>query len=94
MSNLRPPEEGDTSVMAAPAGGAGNKAEPVRVWRTRSRAQLVFGLAVLLPVLALYASLRFVPMLQTFRFSLYDWSLAAPTGHFIGLENFSNLLAD
>lgn len=79
--------------VAAPA-STGKRLQPVRLWQTRNRAQIAFGLAVLVPVLALYTGLRFVPMIQTFRFSLYDWSLAAPTGQFSGLANFTNLLGD
>ena len=93
MGSPYPSAGSDNKTMTA-AAGAGNKLGSMKLWRTRSRAQIAFGVSVLVPVLALYTCLRFVPMIQTFRFSLYDWSLAAPTGQFIGLANFSNLLVD
>jgi len=94
MRSLNPPGEHDRDRVREAARVPDKASEAAGLWHTRWRAQLVFGVAVLVPVLALFASLRFVPMFQTFRFSLYDWALGAPTGRFIGLANFGALLAD
>jgi raffinose/stachyose/melibiose transport system permease protein len=47
-----------------------------------------------IPALALYAVFFIYPTGQAFWYSLFDWSGLGPIQHFIGLDNFRNLLHD
>ncbi len=60
----------------------------------RNRTGLGFALTALLPVLAIYACVRFYPIIETLRLSLYRWNLISPRRPFIGLANFSELMGD
>jgi multiple sugar transport system permease protein len=55
--------------------------------------QAAFGIAIILPTLAILAIFRFAPMLQAFYLSLTQYDLVHPP-KFIGLANFANLLQD
>lgn len=50
--------------------------------------------AMLLPVMALYAYIRIVPIGWSFVLSLYDWKLIARIRPFVGLENYVRMVAD
>jgi ABC-type sugar transport system permease subunit len=63
-----------------------------RRWSLASK-QAAFGIAILLPTLAILAIFRFLPMLQAFYLSLTAYDLVHPP-KFIGLENFVSLAQD
>lgn len=50
-----------------------------------------FVLIGLAPVLALYAYLRFIPIVQTIRISFFQWDLISASKPFIGLRNYTDL---
>ncbi|RKY61567.1 MAG: sugar ABC transporter permease [Candidatus Latescibacterota bacterium] len=52
-----------------------------------SKRKLV-GLAFVAPALLVFVLFKYVPMLQVFRMSLYDWSILNPPGEFVGLKHF------
>lgn len=53
--------------------------------------QLLFVFYVLLPILALYAFLRFIPIFRTVVLSFQKWDMLAPTKPFVGLKNYFKL---
>jgi ABC-type sugar transport system permease subunit len=55
--------------------------------------QAAFGVAIILPTLAILAVFRFLPMVQAFYLSLTQYDLVHPP-KFVGLANFVNLLQD
>ena len=55
--------------------------------------QAAFGVAIILPTLAILAIFRFLPMLQAFWLSLTQYDLVHPP-KFVGLANFVELLRD
>ncbi len=55
--------------------------------------QAAFGVAILLPTLAILAVFRFLPMVQAFYLSLTQYDLVHPP-KFVGLANFADLLQD
>ncbi|MEP7181198.1 MAG: sugar ABC transporter permease [Betaproteobacteria bacterium] len=55
--------------------------------------QAAFGIAIILPTLAILAIFRFLPMVQAFYLSLTQYDLVHPP-KFIGLSNFTSLLQD
>ena len=55
--------------------------------------QAAFGLAIILPTLAILAIFRFFPMLQALYLSLTAYDLVHPP-KFVGLANFTGLLED
>ena len=58
------------------------------------RRRWLFCYAGLLPVLALFAVLRLIPIMRTFLYSGFNSSVANPLENFIGLENYAMLLQD
>jgi ABC-type polysaccharide transport system permease subunit len=58
-------------------------------WRTT-----LFCYVALLPVLALFAYVRVVPIGFSVLLSFYKWKLISPLKPFIGLENYRQLMAD
>lgn len=54
----------------------------------------VFVACVLIPVLALFILIRFVPIYETFLTSFYKKSMIRPGETFIGLENYRYVLTD
>jgi len=59
----------------------------------RSRRRQWWGLAFVLPVVGFFAVFSVFPVLFGFAISLTDYNLLDPP-EFVGLDNFSNLLAD
>jgi multiple sugar transport system permease protein len=55
--------------------------------------QAAFGIAIILPTLAILAIFRLLPMLEAFYLSLTQYDLVHPP-KFIGLANFASLLQD
>jgi len=49
---------------------------------------------MLLPVMAIYAYIRIVPIAQSFWLSFYDWKLVARVRPFVGLANYEKMFAD
>ena len=62
---------------------------PKRQW-----ARYRFVAIVLLPTLVLFTYLRIVPTAWAFLMSLFKWGLIKPAEKFVGLENYTKLLAD
>lgn len=54
----------------------------------RGRAYVAF----ILPALSFYLLFVVFPTIEAFRFSLYDWTGIGEPTHFVGLENFQNVL--
>lgn len=64
--------------------------------RTRwslARKQAAFGIAIIVPTLAILAVFRFLPMVQALYLSLTAYDLVHPP-RFVGLANFVNLVQD
>src|SRR5215471_9509141 len=60
----------------------------------RNRQVLLFCYIALAPVLALFFYVRVVPILESVALSFYRWDLIRPVKPFIGLRNYTDLLAD
>ncbi|HHY45905.1 MAG TPA: sugar ABC transporter permease [Firmicutes bacterium] len=58
------------------------------------RSKIAFCYLALLPILALFAILRIIPIIETFWLSLYDWKLVGSVRPFIGLANYQGLIGD
>lgn len=54
----------------------------------------MFCYLVLLPVLALFAYIRLIPIARTVLLSLYNWDLASSHKPFVGLANYVRLMSD
>lgn len=50
--------------------------------------EIALALALVAPNLALLAVFTYRPLLDNFRFSLYDWNISSPSARFIGLGNY------
>jgi raffinose/stachyose/melibiose transport system permease protein len=61
---------------------------------TLGRAPLVTIFLFLLPALALYGVFVLYPIVQSARYSLYDWNGLEPLDNFIGLDNFRRAFRD
>ena len=59
-----------------------------------ARRQWLFAMAALLPILAIFAWVRFYPIEETLRMSLHEWNLISKTRPCIGLANFQELFGD
>ncbi len=63
--------------------------------RLGRRARLwVWCYAMLLPVLAIYAYVRIVPIGRSVELSLFDWKLIARVRPFVGFDNYARMLVD
>ncbi|MFC0471404.1 carbohydrate ABC transporter permease [Halalkalibacter kiskunsagensis] len=65
--------------------------------RTRKKNQLKKRIVVasfLAPALLLYFVFMLYPMLDAFRYSLFDWNGASASMNFVGLENYAALMND
>ena len=60
----------------------------------RSWIRYRFVFLVLAPIMALFVYLRVLPTGQAALMSLFDWGLIKPADHFVGLDNYVNLLGD
>jgi ABC-type sugar transport system permease subunit len=58
-----------------------------------ARKQAAFGVAIILPTLAILAIFRFLPMVQALYLSVTAYDLVRPP-RFVGLANFASLLQD
>ena len=83
------------SQASAPASATLGPARPVRrrPWWNVARKQAAFGVAIILPTIAILAIFRFLPMLEAFWLSLTQYDLVHPP-KFVGLANFAELLHD
>lgn len=83
-----------TQQVLLPSTVRGERA-PVRRrkrWSLASK-QAAFGVAIILPTLAILAIFRFLPMVQALYLSLTAYDLVHPP-KFVGLANFASLLQD
>ena len=62
---------------------------PRRTWVTYR-----FVFLVLTPIMLLFIYLRVLPTAQAALMSFFDWGLIKPADKFVGLDNYTNLLAD
>src|ERR1700693_5933630 len=63
--------------------------------RLGRRARLwIWCYAMLLPVLAIYAYVRIVPIGRSVQLSFFDWRLMARVRPFLGVENYTRMLGD
>jgi multiple sugar transport system permease protein len=60
----------------------------------RNRQALIFCYVALAPVLALFFYVRVIPIIESVGLSFYRWDLIRPAKPFIGLRNYTDLLAD
>jgi raffinose/stachyose/melibiose transport system permease protein len=81
-----------TSSTATRETGRGAEARRVS-GRRPNRAGLGIA-AFLAPAVAIYAIFVLYPILQSMRYSLYEWSGIAPGFAFVGLANYATLLHD
>ncbi|HZI45617.1 MAG TPA: sugar ABC transporter permease [Ilumatobacter sp.] len=62
--------------------------------RRRSDISWPAAIAFLAPALALYALFVLYPIVQSARYSLYDWNGLGPLSDFVGLDNFREAFGD
>ena len=60
----------------------------------RGKPSWLFPVLALLPVLAIYCSIRVYPIAETLRLSLFQWSIVSRRKPFVGLDNFIELMGD
>ena len=60
----------------------------------RRRSERLFAISFLAPAVLIYGVFVIWPLIQSFQFSLYDWSGLSMNAHFIGLKNFKDLFQD
>lgn len=60
----------------------------------RSRRRWLFSLLAILPVMAIFAYVRILPIGEILRLSLHKWDILSKNKPFIGLANFQELLRD
>ena len=82
-------------VRSMTAATTPSRAEPTRSARSRlghmpRRTIIVF----LLPALALYVVFLLYPIVQSVRYSMYDWNGFGPLEDFVGLQNFRDVFSD
>lgn len=58
------------------------------------RKRWLFSLLAILPVLAIFAYVRIIPIGEILRLSLHKWDILSRNKPFIGLKNFEELLRD
>ncbi|MBS7697666.1 MAG: sugar ABC transporter permease [Chelatococcus sp.] len=61
---------------------------------TWNRKGFTFAILALLPALIIYTLVRFIPIIETLRLSLFQWNLISRRKPFIGLDNFRELVTD
>ncbi|CAH1667193.1 carbohydrate ABC transporter permease [Chelatococcus asaccharovorans] len=61
---------------------------------TWHRKGFTFAVLALLPALIIYTLVRFIPIVETLRLSLFQWNLISRRKPFIGLDNFRELFTD
>jgi multiple sugar transport system permease protein len=71
-----------------------NPVTAVRNVPRRTWVRWRFAYLVLLPTLILFVYLRVVPTAWAFVMSLFKWGLVKPAEQFVGLDNYTKLLAD
>jgi multiple sugar transport system permease protein len=81
------------SGATAPAQVAVAPRRRLRVRRSDWERYL-FCYAMLAPVMAIFAYLRIIPIVQTFEISFYKWDMTQPVKPFIGADNYVGMLTD
>jgi multiple sugar transport system permease protein len=51
------------------------------------------GIVFVIPAIMVFILFKYMPMIQAFRMSLYDWSIINPPGAFVGLKHFKEAFA-
>jgi len=71
--------------------GEGSAIGRLLTWRRR---QLLIAFVFVLPALINFAIFRYIPIIESFRASLYRYSLLGGYGDLIGLEHYNRMLTD
>jgi len=58
------------------------------------RSDLLFVFSILIPIMALFTIIRFIPITQTIITSFYKKSMIRPGTSFVGLENYQYVMGD
>ena len=92
MTTSTPFPAAPPDASRAPAAGRPARAsKSSRITRGISRPSIV---VFLLPALALYLTFLVYPIVQSTRYSLYDWNGLEPLTDFIGIDNFRRAFSD
>jgi multiple sugar transport system permease protein len=78
-------------TTASVAAGRSRLAVTLARWR---RQNILFVLATLGPILALFGLIRLYPIFETIRLSFYNYHITMLRRPFVGLENYERLLHD
>ncbi len=65
--------------------------KPLTVWRRR---QLIIAFLFILPALINFTVFRYIPIVEAFRASLFQYSLLGGYGDFIGFQHYQRILTD
>lgn len=66
-----------------------------RPWQSRKLwRETAWAYALLAPALAVITLFHLYPLLRSVQLSLFDWNFVRPHQHFIGLQNFGQILQD
>jgi len=60
----------------------------------QKKSDLIFVFSILIPIMALFTVIRFIPIAQTIVTSFYNKSMIRPGATFIGLENYKYVFND
>lgn len=58
------------------------------------RKRWIFAILAILPILAIFAWVRIMPIAEILRLSMHRWNLLSKNKPFIGLDNFRELMGD
>src|SRR5713101_1786246 len=78
----------------SPDGIVARRYQRWRRWLALNWRTTLFCYVALLPVLALFAYVRVVPIGFSVLLSFYKWKLISPLKPFIGLDNYTQLMRD
>jgi len=65
-----------------------------RLGSKRNRQDTIFCLSIVIPIMVMFAVIRFIPILQTFGISFMKKSMIKPGQKFIWLDNYKYVLTD
>ena len=83
-----------TDAAALAAGGDGAPSRRSSRTRRLGRMPMATIVAFLLPALVLYGGFVLYPIVQSMRYSLFDWNGLEPLTDFVGLDNFRRAWGD
>lgn len=77
-----------------PAGQHMSRPGGFRRLNKTKRQRYLFVYCALIPIIAMYAILRIVPIAQNLLYSFFDSSIGNPLAEFVGLRNYKELFTD